>query len=402
MTEVTPVSSPRRYPWTIVAPVAVVLAAVLIVAILMLSSTSARRGPPTQEARLVEVTSVSPETVRITIDAWGTVQAARQIELQSQVAGEVRHTGEAFEPGAHIPKGGELLQIDPTDYELAVRQARAELTKARADLALEEGRRAVAEQEFALLAQETGASEDQRRLMLREPQRESARAAVAAAKAALAAAELDLDRTAVKAPFNALVLDRQVNIGTRVSNGAQLATLVDTDTFWVELAVPAANLRWLELPSDGQPGSTVRLYQEKVWGKERYREGRIIRVRGDLDEKGRMARLLVAVDDPLALTDQNQPSLLLGAFVRAEITGKELQNVLALERSWLRDDDTLWLMNKEDKLTIRPLQLIYSGSQRVYVQDGVEPGERIVTSELAIPVDGMPLRTAAGTGKKTP
>jgi RND family efflux transporter MFP subunit len=402
MTDVTPVSRPHGYTWKIIAPAAVVLTAALIVTYLVLSSTSVKRTPPKQEARLVEVTTVSPETTRITVEAWGTVQAARQVKLQSQVAGEVKRTGDGFEPGAHVSKNELLLQIDPADYQLAVRQRRADLTKAQADLALEEGRRAVAEQEFELLAKETGATEDERRLMLREPQRETARAAVASAEAALSEARLNLARTTVKAPFNALVLDRQVNTGTRVSNGAELATLVDTDTFWVELAVPAASLRWLELPADGQPGSKVLLYQEQVWGKERYREGRVIRVRGDLDEKGRMARLLVAVDDPLSLHDPQQPPMLLGAFVRAEIAGRELPDVLALKRGWLRDDDTLWLMNQENKLVIRRLQPLYSSSDNVYVQDGIEPGERIVTSELAVPVDGMPLRTAEEPKKAKP
>jgi multidrug efflux pump subunit AcrA (membrane-fusion protein) len=231
--------------------------------------------------------------------------------------------------------------------------------------------------------------------MLREPQRETARAAVAAAEAALAAAELNLERTRIKAPFNALVMERQVNTGTRVGTGASLATLVDTDAFWVELAVPAASLRWLNLPTEGEEGSKVRLYQEQIWGAGRYREGRVIRVRGDLDEKGRMARLLVAVNDPLALTDGERPPLLLGAFVRAEIAGRELEQVLALDRGWLRDDNTLWVMDRDDNLAIRHPPLIYSGTSEVYVRDGLQAGDRIITSELAVAVEGMPLRTAA-------
>ncbi|MEJ2692007.1 MAG: efflux RND transporter periplasmic adaptor subunit, partial [Candidatus Thiodiazotropha sp.] len=293
-------------------PIVVVILATLTVTYMMTTSSHAKRGKPQREARLVEVAKVSPSTVRLTLEAWGTVQAARQVNLQSQVTGEVLQTDDAFEPGAHIPKGEMLLQIDPADYRLAVRQRRADLTKAEADLALEEGKRAVAEQEFALLSQETDPSPAQRRLMLREPQRNTARAAVAAAEAALAAAELDLARSKVVAPFNALVMERQVNRGTRVSSGANLATLIDTDTFWVELAVPAASLRWIELPGDGKQGAQVRLYQERVWSPGDYREGRVIRLRGDLDQKGRMARLLVAVSDPLSLIDRERPSLLLG------------------------------------------------------------------------------------------
>lgn len=392
----------RRLTLKLAPPALVVTLAALVVTYMMITSTHAQRSKPTREARLVEVAEVSPSTAPLTIEAWGTVQAARQVSLQSQVTGEVVNIGNAFEPGAHVKRGELLLQIDPADYRLAVRQHRANLTKAEADLALEDGKRAVAEQEYALLSQETNPSEAQRRLMLREPQRDTARAAVAAAEAALAAAELDLARTQVKAPFNALVMERQVNKGTRVSGGTSLATLVDTDTYWVELAVPAASLRWMELPTDGQQGSRVRLYQERVWGETRYREGRVVRLRGDLDQKGRMARLLVAITDPLALADPDQPSLLLGAFVRAEIAGRQLQDVLAMERGWLRDDNTLWVMDRGGKLAVRHPQLVYSGTHHVYVRDGLEPGDRIVTSELAVAVEGMPLRIADKPGRPTP
>jgi len=376
--------------------------ALVAVAFIMRSPPSAQRVPLAREARLVEVTAALQGDPQLTIEAWGTVQAARQVTLQSQVAGEVRHTGDTFEPGAHVPQGALLLQIDPSDYELAVRQRRADLTRARADLTLEEGRVAVARQEFALLAEETDPSDAQRRLMLREPQLETARASVASAEAALAAAELDLARTTVKSPFNAVVLERVVGTGTRVSTGANLATLTDTDTFWVELAVPAASLRWLTIPVEGKEGSSVHLYQERVWGEGQYLEGRVIRVRGDLDQKGRMARLLVAVSDPLALADPKQPQLLLGAFVRAEIQGHKLDDVVILQRGWLRDGDTIWVMDGAGKLTIRHPRVVYSGAQQVYVRGDIESGDRIITSNLAVAVDGMPLRVAADAEGQTP
>jgi RND family efflux transporter MFP subunit len=393
--------SPGRYARKLLPPAVIIILAVAVVFYMMTTSTRAQRSKPVRQARLVEIVDVVPQDSRLTIEAWGTVVAARQVTLQSQVTGEVQRTSHAFEPGAKVARGELLLQIDPADYQLAIRQRRADLTKARAELALEEGKGAVAEQEFTLLSRETEPSQEQRRLMLREPQRETARAAVAAAEAALAAAELNLARTRVKAPFNALVMERQVNMGTRVSSGADLATLVDTDTFWVELAVPAASLHWLKLPTDGEAGAVVRLYQERIWGEGRYREGRIIRVRGDLDQKGRMVRLLVAVDDPLVLANGELP-LLLRAFVRAEIAGRELQDVLALDRAWVRDNNTLWVMDRGDKLAIRHPPLIYSGVREVYVRDGLEAGDRIITSELAVAVEGMPLRTAAVVTERKP
>jgi RND family efflux transporter MFP subunit len=262
---------------------------------------------------------------------------------------------------------------------------------------LEVGKAAVAEQEFELLSQETAPSPEQRRLMLREPQQATARATVASAEAVLAAAELDLARTRVTAPFNALILERHADLGARVATGGNVATLVGTDTFWVELAVPATTLRWIDLPNQDLPGAQVYLFQDKVWEQGYFREGRVIRLRGDLDQKGRMARLLVEVTDPLALNDQTQQPLLIGAFVRAEIKGQELQEVITLERSWLRDGDIVWVMESEAKLAIRHPQVVYRGVNQVFVRDGLQPGDRVVVSELTVAVEGMPLRLARET-----
>jgi RND family efflux transporter MFP subunit len=366
----------------------------LAVAYLMNTTKHAKRGKPAREARLVDVVEVTPATVVLSIEAWGTVEAARQISLQSQVAGEIRQIGEHFEPGAYAEKGALMLQIDTADYESALRQRRADLVKAKADLALEVGKAAVAEQEFALLSQETVPSPAQRRLMLREPQQATARAAMASAEALLAAAELDLTRTRVTAPFNALILQRHADLGARVAIGGNIATLVGTDTFWVELAVPAATLRWVDLPRQGAPGAQVYLYQDKVWDRGYFREGRVIRLRGDLDEKGRMARLLVEVTDPLVLDDPTQQPLLIGAFVRAEIRGRELQDVMTLERGWLRNDNSVWVMDSSDKLAIRYPQVVYRGVNQIYVRGSLESGDRVVISELAVAVEGMPLRLA--------
>jgi RND family efflux transporter MFP subunit len=377
-----------------IPPLAVALVAGVAVTYLMNTSSHAKRGKPTREARLVEVVTIQPGTVQLALEAWGTVAPARQIDLQAQVAGKVRQISENLEPGAYVDQGAQLVRIDAADYELAVRQRKADLVKTQADLTLEAGKGAVAKQEFALLKQASNPSKEQRSLMLREPQQDTARASVAAAEAALAAAELDLLRTRIPAPFNALVMERQVDQGARVAVGGNLATLVGTDSFWVELAVPAASLRWINLPGADSSGSTVKLYQEKVWGEGRYREGQVIRLRGDLDEKGRMARLLVTVPDPLALHDPGQDRLLIGAFVRGEIAGRELRDVLALERSWLRDGDALWVMDTEGKLAIRQPEVIYRGVDQVYARGGLLPGDRIVTSELSVAVEGMPLRLA--------
>jgi len=361
---------------------------VLVVAYLMSTGTEANRKKPERAARLVQTTTLSPSDYPVRIEAWGTVQAARRVALQPQLSGQVQSLGENFEPGARVEAGEVLTRIDPADYELAIRQRRSELVQANAELARERGRRAVAEQEFELVGGD--ATSDQKRLMLREPQLEAARAAVAGAAAALETAKLNLKRTEIKAPFNAVILERDVNIGTQVSGNSNIAVLAGTDTYWVELAVPAASLRWIEAP-----GASVRLYHDQVWGKSVFREGRITRVLGDLEKSGRMARLLVEVRDPLSLEDPNRPSLLLGAFLRADIEGRRIEGGFAIDRGWLRDGDTLWVMTDEDRLAIRAVDVLYRGADKVYVREGLKPGERLVISDLAVPVEGMLLRTGA-------
>ncbi|MET0010196.1 MAG: efflux RND transporter periplasmic adaptor subunit [Candidatus Thiodiazotropha sp. 6PLUC9] len=399
MNQKTHVSSLTGYLKRAVLPVVVIVVAAVAVTYMMNTSKHAKRGKPTREARLVDVVEVTPATVPLSIEAWGTVEAAREINLQSQVAGEIREIGKQFEPGAYADKGSLMLQIDTADYESTLSQRRADLVKAKADLALEVGKAAVAEQEFGLLSQEAVPSPAQRRLMLREPQQATARASVASAEAILAAAELDLTRTRVTAPFNALILERHTDLGARVAVGGNIATLVGTDTFWVELALPAATLRWIDLPNQNAPGAEVNIYQDKVWDKGYFRQGRVIRLRGDLDEIGRMASLLVEVTDPLGLDDLSQQPLLIGAFVRAEIKGRELKDVVTLEWGWLRDDDKVWVMDRDDKLAIRLPQVVYRGVNQVFIRGGLEPGDRVVTSELAVAVEGMPLRLAQERAK---
>ena len=139
-----------------------------------------------------------------------------------------RHSSPAAE-------GAALLRIDPADYQAALRQRRSELAQARADLELEQGRQAVAEQDFELLGEEL--DEGNRHLVLRQPQLKQARARVDFAEAALRRAELDLQRTRISAPFDAQILSRDVATDSQVSTGDSLARLVATDRYWGSASV---------------------------------------------------------------------------------------------------------------------------------------------------------------------
>ncbi|MDT8342760.1 MAG: HlyD family efflux transporter periplasmic adaptor subunit, partial [Longimicrobiales bacterium] len=166
----------------------------------------------------------------------GTVVPARVVELHPRVSGEVVWVSGQLAPGGRLRQGETLLRLDTTDYELALQRLRTHLARAEADLAVEQGNQAIARREFELLGEVVGEADQS--LLLRKPQLDAARATVDGVQAEIARAEVELERTTLRVPFNALVRSRAVDVGARVTQSTVLATLVGTDTYWVEAAVP--------------------------------------------------------------------------------------------------------------------------------------------------------------------
>ena len=347
-----------------------------------------------RNARLVEVEVACRSDVNTTIKAMGTVKPALQIDLQPRVAGEVIEVSEDWVPGRLYAEGELILRIDPTDYDLIVRQQKSDVAKVKSLYRLEVGNQTIAKSEYELLG-ETIREED-RDLVLRKPQLQSVEAAMETARAALAKAELDLARAEVRSPFNAIVVTGDAKLGAQVSAATRLARLVGTDEYWVELSLPVDQLKWIEIPrGDETGGSLVRVFDEAAWGEGVQRLGHVIRLAGDLEEEGRMARVFAAVADPLALGEENAgaPRLLIGSFVSVEIEGRTLDDVIALDRELLRDGDRVWVLSEEGTLEIRDVTVAFRGRGRVLISSGVEEGEMIVATDLSAPVGGMPLRT---------
>ena len=117
----------------------------------------------------------------------------------------------------------------------------------------------------------------------------------------------------------------------------------------------------------------------------------MIKLCADLEEEGLMARILVSVANPLDLKSGeaiSQP-LLIGEYVRVEIEGSELDDVVRISRSALRDGENVWIINDDGALDIRHVEVVWRDTDTVLVRDGLRNGERIVTSALAAPVKGM-------------
>lgn len=385
-------------------PLLILAGAVLVAFWLMKTGPKAKPKPKERQATLVEVQPVHVGPQRTTIHAMGTVKPAREVTLMPQVSGEVIEIAPQFIPGGMLAAGEQLLRIDPTDYRIAVAQLESEVARVEAEIQQEQGRQMVARREYELLGEDV--SDEEKALMLRQPQLDTLKSSLDAARARLQQARINLERTTIRAPFNAIVQARRVNLGTRVTPSAVLVELVGTDTYWVELSVPVSQLRWLRLPGAlGEKGSAVRIYDEAAWGPEAYREGRLLRLAASLEPEGRMARLLVEVADPLARqkAQANSPRMIVGAYVRAEIAGQPVESAANIPRRLVRDGDTVWIMDDEGRLEIRPLDILFRGRDEVLVPQGLTEGERLVVTDLSAAVEGMRLRlreeaTPAGKG----
>ena len=377
----------------IAVPLLVIVIGIVIAVSLVKTGPKASRKPPVKQARLVEVTPLSMGTVTTEIEAMGTVVPARKVDLHPQVSGEIIKVSEQYVPGGLFRAGDEILQIDPKDYVLAVKRRESEVAQAMSNVKIEQGQQIIAQRELEMIGE--AIDEKNNDLILRKPQLESVQAQLSLAQATLEQARLDLQRTRIHAPFNSIVISRSANIGSRVLNSTLLATLVGTDQYWIEVAVPVDQLKWIRIPGPGiDSGSSARIYNDNVWRDGEYREGKIMQLVGDLESEGRMARLLIAVEDPLDLDgkDGRKPRLLIDSYVRVIIDGTPQKSVISIDRKHVHDGNLVWIMDEQDRLNIRTVSILFRGKSNVLVTSGVKAGERLVTTDLSAPVNNMPLR----------
>ena len=357
--------------------------------------TASSEGATKKTAMLIDVVKAEQGDFRPVIEATGTVQPVEEVMLSPQVSGQVIRRSPEFIPGGFVKKGAVLLQIDPSDFRNTLELRKSDLLQAKTDLNMEMGRQEVAEQDLELAGVDS-LSANQRSLVLRQPQLDAIKARVKAAEAAVAQAELELSRTTIRAPFDAHILSQNVTVGSQVTPGDQLGRLVGSEQYWVNLTVPVDKLQWLSFPKSGnETGSTVQI-RNSGWPKDIYRTGYLDKQVGALDDQTRLARVLVRVNDPLARKDTTniQRELIIGGFVEAEVQAREIENVVRLNRDYLRTNQTVWV-NDEGELSIREVEIILTDAKYAYISQGLEQGENIITTNLSVVSEGAKLRTKA-------
>lgn len=383
---------------TFITCVAILMLAAVIMAVIRMTEPAAQRSSASKRtAMLVELTRGEKGSFQPEIKVPGTVRAEQEIVLSPRVGGEIISVSESFTPGGFVDKGAVLLQIDPSDYEVTLLQRKSELHQASADLELELGRQGLAQKDYREL--EESISSEYKPLVLREPQLNIARSRVEAAEAAVRQAELDLERTRIRAPFDAHIINREANLGSQVSPGDSLGRLVGIEHYWVEAAVPVSKLQWIDFSTDPESEqSNVRIRNRAAWQEGVFREGKVHRLIGALENQTRLARVLLTVADPLSHEPESAdlPPLMVGSFVEARIAGKPINDVVRIDRNFIRKNDSIWI-NEGGVLQIRDVEVVFRDDEFAYIRTGLSAEDQVITTNLATVFEGAALRVATET-----
>ena len=384
-----PLSRREKFALTIAA-IVILLVSGAVATYMMKNRPRPERRKPVPSAQIVTVRELAVTSQQVVVPVMGSVVPAAEIDLKSRVAGEVLWVHSEFVEGGIVKKGQTLLRIDPTEYELALIRKKAVLEGAILDLKTEEGRQSIAKSEWEILGLEEKATDMDRELALRQPQLAANRANLEAARAEVKQAELDLVRTAIKAPFNAVIRSADVNVGAQITVQGTLAHLVGSDSFFIEALLPLDRLEWVHIPENSRnTGSKAEIVSDSG----RVLTGRIYKLLGDIEPDGRLAKIFIQLNDPLDLNRQNgdRRPLLLGDYVSARIEGRSVQNVFIIERQHIRDGNRVYIADEDDRLQVHTVDIIWNSTDHVLVRGLVE-GERLIISDVPAPVEGMRIR----------
>ncbi len=357
-------------------------------AFMVLTKPNTKRMKPPMSNPLVTTFSTKRATAELTIEALGSVKADQETMVRVRVSGQVEELGKNFDTGGLVSKGDLLLRLDAEDYEYALALKESALAKAKADYDLEMGQQRVARTEVAQLNKTAGGVRTTA-LALRAPQLAQAKATLQSAEVEVEQAKLDLSRTQITAPYNALVTARNVSLGSQASQSDTVATLVGTDTFYIEAAIPLDKLQ--NLGADIFDNTEAEIFTT-VGG---VRKGHVRHSIASLDETTRMGRVLIQIEDPLAL-DSDEPPLLLGDYVRVELQAGSLNDVIELPRLALRGNDTVWVVKRNEdgstSLDIRSVEVLWKDLNVALIGKGLKSDELVIISPLGAPIQDMPVR----------
>lgn len=370
-------------------PIVILVGALFFSYLLLIGGPKQQPKPQSIKLPPVEYLSVSPDKISIPVFTRGIVQPETEIQLTAQVNGVIKRISSNFTDGGYFKKDDILVQVDQAALKADAAQAKAqyatalqasELAKARVrnrrNITVDGVRRNT---RFA-----TG------ELKLLE-----ANANLEAAKATYDLAKSQLKNAIIRAPFTGRVKLRMATKNEVVVPGKPLAQIYATNTAKVRLPLSSRQMELIDVPKlyedYSEKGSTGPLVILSDTQKKFSWHGYLTGVEGTIDPRNRLIYVLADVDAPYAKDElqPNRPPLAAGAYVEAMIQGREHQNVVILPREAVHNRNEVWVLNDEDRISIRKVGILYRGKDSIYVNRGLINNDRVVVTPLEVVVENM-------------
>lgn len=376
--EESPVATKKQ----IILPIAVLVAGVGL-AVAFSAMKQPPEEKPAQDTRpLVSVNAVHLDAITLDVKSYGVVKAKDHTPLVAQVSGQVVFVSEQFVQGGFVKQGDILARIDPNDYEAALIEAQAGMAQASSDLEIERAQAHVAQAEWDRIKDDSNQMIPSQ-LYLRKPQLAEKLARYRAAQASEKRAKRNLERTYIKAPYDAIISERAISLGSVVNPGSQFGAL--SSTLVAEIRLPVAD-KELQYLIDSGIGANVTLSADYA-GKPSTWQAKIVRSEGVIDQKSRMSYLVAQVNTPYA---SEQP-LRFGSYINATISGRELDNAIIVPHHLVKNGKIV-VMNDDLTLSFKPLNIIREQNGMVIASQGLNDGEQLITSALDFPTEGMQVK----------
>lgn len=359
---------------------------VLVIGIILVVAVLATKPPEVEQEDVdtrpfVQVEKISPESHQIRIKGYGELRPLEKTMISAQVSGEVVKWHPNFVSGGLVKRGEVLFEIERDTYEVAMLQAESQLKAAEAALIEERGRAEVAKRESDNMPNERVSD-----LYLRKPQVMSAEASVKLAEASVKLAQRDLDNCRVVAPYDALVVNREVGTGQFVSTGMNVGELYNVERAEVVFPIAGFDRGFLQ--------NTLLGLDAEISTQDKFsvsRSGRIVRDTGFIDQQTRMGHVVVELEDPYGLK-QDLPRLLFGSYVEVSFDGQFINSIYKLPQD-LVTNNRVWVLGDDNKsIEQRVVSVLKEDGKEFLIDSGLTENDSVVITVPEYAQDGMSVK----------
>lgn len=329
----------------------------------------------------VKTMMLLPQTVNASIASQGVISPESALTLLSELNSKVDWISPSMETGSSFSKGDTLLILDKRDYELALITAESNVLNAEVKLEREKAESDLASKEWKRVG--AGAGSD---LALRKPQLAQAKATLAAAQATLERAQRNLKRTVFIAPFDGRVRTKNVDPGATIFPGTALGNIYATESFEVRLPIADQDVPFTGLDFNGRQIPEDKQLDVKFSLGNSNLKGKVVRAEAEVDPMTRMLSIVARIDNTPSISSSNP--IAVGQFVQATIYGIEIPEIVVLPRTAVRDEG-VWVVDTSMILYNRPVDVLRYENEFALIGEGIEPGDRLLTSRLSSLVNGL-------------